>query len=71
MRKWWPHLGQTLALLRSSSAEMCIRDRNYPGTVGGNWLWRMRPGAADEALAERIRALNARTGRLLRPEKEE
>ena len=28
-------------------------------------------GAADEALAERIRALNARTGRLLRPEKEE
>ena len=44
---------------------------NYPGTVGGNWLWRMRPGAADEALAERIRALNARTGRLLRPEKEE
>ena len=24
---------------------------NFPGTVGGNWLWRMRPGAASDALA--------------------
>ena len=24
---------------------------NYPGTVGGNWLWRMLPGAASDALA--------------------
>ncbi len=36
---------------------------NYPGTTGGNWLWRMRPGAADDALASKIRALNDRTGR--------
>ena len=37
---------------------------NYPGTVGGNWLWRMRPGAADDALAARIRSLNERSGRM-------
>ena len=37
---------------------------NFPGTVGGNWLWRMRPGAASDALAARIRALNERTGRM-------
>ena len=44
---------------------------NYPGTVGGNWLWRMRPGADDEALAARIRALGERTGRVLPAEKED
>ena len=37
---------------------------NFPGTVGGNWLWRMRPGAASDALAEHIRGLNERTGRM-------
>ncbi len=37
---------------------------NFPGTVGGNWLWRMRPGAASDALAAHIRALNERTGRM-------
>ncbi len=37
---------------------------NFPGTVGGNWLWRMLPGAADDGLAEKIRALNERTGRV-------
>ncbi len=31
---------------------------NHPGTVGGNWLWRMKDGAADEALAVRLKALN-------------
>ncbi len=28
---------------------------NTPGTVGGNWCWRMRPGAADRKLAARLR----------------
>lgn len=30
---------------------------NLPGTVGGNWQWRMLPNAAGEALAETIAAL--------------
>jgi len=36
---------------------------NYPGTVGGNWRWRVPPGAATDALADGIRLLNDRTGR--------
>ena len=44
---------------------------NYPGTVGGNWLWRMRPGENTHALAARIRALGERTGRVLPAEKED
>ena len=30
---------------------------NQPGTLSGNWQWRLLPGQADEALAERIRGL--------------
>ena len=37
---------------------------NLPGTIGGNWVWRMLPGAANADLAERLRALNKVTGRL-------
>lgn len=39
---------------------------NTPGSTEGNWEWRMPPGALTEALAERMRALNAlynRSGR--------
>ena len=32
---------------------------NYPGTVGGNWLWRMLPQNLD-AVARRVRILNRR-----------
>ncbi len=35
---------------------------NFPGTVGGNWLWRMQPVDYD-AIARRIRRLNRLTGR--------
>ncbi|NLF27721.1 MAG: 4-alpha-glucanotransferase [Clostridiales bacterium] len=38
---------------------------NYPGTVGGNWRWRMPPAAATDALADKIRRLNDRTGRTI------
>ena len=31
---------------------------NRPGTVGGNWLWRMKPGAASPALARKLKKLN-------------
>ncbi len=37
---------------------------NLPGTVGGNWRWRMLPGAASPELAESMRTLNRETGRL-------
>ena len=36
---------------------------NHPGTVGGNWLWRMAPGAATPALAARLNALNRESDR--------
>ena len=36
---------------------------NRPGTLGGNWLWRMKPGAATKELAEKLKALNKETNR--------
>ena len=30
---------------------------NLPGTTGGNWRWRLLPGAADDAVAERLLAM--------------
>ena len=36
---------------------------NHPGTVGGNWLWRMLPGAASGELAEKLRILNQQSNR--------
>ncbi len=37
---------------------------NRPGKRGGNWRWRLEPGALDGALAARLRALTAASGRL-------
>ncbi|MBN1817588.1 MAG: 4-alpha-glucanotransferase [Sedimentisphaerales bacterium] len=37
---------------------------NHPGKKRGNWLWRMRPGAASKSVAHRFRALVAASGRL-------
>lgn len=31
---------------------------NLPGTIGGNWLWRMLPGAATPELARHLREMN-------------
>ena len=36
---------------------------NTPGTIGGNWLWRMLPGAASPAEAARLQELNRQTNR--------
>jgi 4-alpha-glucanotransferase len=36
---------------------------NTPSTLGGNWQWRMPPGAAKAALAKEIRRLTALFGR--------
>ena len=36
---------------------------NRPGTVGGNWQWRMKEGAATDALALELKTINAETNR--------
>ena len=36
---------------------------NYPSRLGGNWSWRMRPDALDDALAARLQELNTLYGR--------
>ena len=37
---------------------------NLPGTIGGNWLWRLTPGAASPEVAERLLALVKESKRL-------
>jgi len=44
---------------------------NAPGTLGGNWTWRLLPGEAGAALAAEIRELTWRYGRTERTEAEE
>lgn len=45
---------------------------NVPSVLGGNWMWRMRPDAIDDALAEKIRHQVKLYGRLpMEPEKAE
>ena len=36
---------------------------NFPGKLGGNWNWRMKPGALTDLLAEKIKKLNKVYGR--------
>ena len=36
---------------------------NFPGTIGGNWLWRMRPDAATDELSLKYFTLNKETNR--------
>ena len=36
---------------------------NHPGTVGGNWLWRMKPGANGPELARKLKLLAEETDR--------
>lgn len=43
---------------------------NTPSTTRGNWQWRMAPGAATPALAEKIHKLTALYGRLERQDHE-
>ena len=37
---------------------------NLPGTVGGNWRWRMKPGADTDAVAEHLMELNRKAKRI-------
>ena len=36
---------------------------NHPGILGGNWMWRMKPGAASPEIAARLRELNEKYNR--------
>ena len=36
---------------------------NYPGKAGGNWLWRMKPGALTVDLSVKYNNLNTETNR--------
>ena len=36
---------------------------NTPGSVGGNWRWRLLPGELTPELAEKIAAMTRRYGR--------
>ena len=36
---------------------------NTPGTLGGNWRWRMLPGQITEELTEKIAAMTRLYGR--------
>jgi len=38
---------------------------NLPGTIGGNWAWRMKPGAATEDVARHLREMNQEYQRIL------
>lgn len=40
----------------------CCR-MNTPGIVGGNWQWRMKPGACTPALSQKLASLTRRYGR--------
>lgn len=37
---------------------------NFPGRVGGNWIWRMLPGSCTDQLVDRIRRITGLYGRL-------
>ena len=36
---------------------------NHPGIMGGNWVWRMKPGAATPEIAARLKKLNEEANR--------
>ena len=37
---------------------------NLPGALGGNWAWRMKPGAASDELAAHLYAMNVKAKRI-------
>ena len=65
-----------IALAMGSVAELCmipIQDYlcmgsearvNAPATLGGNWIWRLRPGSLEDGLADQIREMTKLYGRI-------
>ena len=37
---------------------------NLPGAAGGNWAWRMKPGAANDELAAHLHEMNVKAKRI-------
>ena len=37
---------------------------NLPGSIGGNWVWRMKPGAASDEVAAHLREMNVKANRI-------
>lgn len=70
-----------ISLAMSSVSDLCIIPMNdylclgkearinHPSTIGGNWEWRMKKGAFDDLLCERIWKLTKLYGRMKREEK--
>jgi 4-alpha-glucanotransferase len=64
-----------VVLAQSSVADLCVLQMqdylqigqegriNTPSVLGGNWMWRMAPGASSPELAERIADVTKRYGR--------
>jgi 4-alpha-glucanotransferase len=69
---WWG----LIRLAMSSPARICMLQAqdvlglgsdarmNDPGRAGGNWRWRMQPGALTDDLARRLREATEAAGRL-------
>jgi len=56
MRGAWSSVGELAIVQMQDLLELDGSARmNTPSTVGGNWKWRMLPGAASEKLAQRLR----------------
>ena len=63
---------RAVMLSRADTAVLSMQDvlglggearMNRPGTIGGNWMWRMLPGAAAPELAAKLKALNEESDR--------
>src|SRR6185295_5858708 len=68
---WW----DLMSLALDSPSRLCMLQAqdilglgsdarmNTPGTAGGQWRWKLSPGALTPALARRLRGLTAAAGR--------
>lgn len=55
MRAVWASVGDTTVVTMQDLLGLGSACRmNMPSTLGGNWVWRMKPGAADAKLAKKI-----------------
>lgn len=67
MRGAWSSVGDLAVVQMQDVLGLGSEQRmNTPSTLGGNWLWRMLPGAADAPLADKLRRRMALYQRLAR-----
>lgn len=71
MRGVWSSVSDTAIVTMQDLLGIGSEGRmNTPSTLGGNWMWRMRPDALDDALAEKIRGQVELYGRLAKKPEE-